>query len=171
MGKLEKAAYICLITVSLLSLCLLLEKRFFRPAPAGQPSESALVGQREQSVPVTLWKDSTKNVVLLLSTRCHFCADSTPLYRQLSAMRQRTPHGMSLLVASLDLREKMRDYLAQQNIDVDNVFQADSGFARVSVTPTIFLVDSHGVIRRVFFGKLDWIQERRLLSALNSAGF
>ncbi|MBI1738205.1 MAG: hypothetical protein HYR58_03065 [Acidobacteria bacterium] len=171
MSKLEKATYICLIAVSLVSLYLLVENRFSRPAPPGQPSESALVGQREESVPETLWKDSPKNVVLLLNSHCHFCAESTPLYRQLSAMRQRTPHGISLLVASFDSTEKMRDYLVQQNIGVDNVFQASSGFARVSVTPAIFLVDSHGVIRRAFFGKLDWIQERQLLSALNSAGF
>jgi len=148
-----------------------LENRFFRPAPPGQPSESALLGQREEQVPEALWKDSTKNIVLLLSTRCRFCAESAPPYRQLSAMRQRTPNGVSVLVASFDPPDRMRDYLAQQNIRVDNIFQASSGFAGVSVTPAIFLVDSHGVIRRVFFGKLDWIQERRLLGALKGESF
>lgn len=171
MGKLEKATYICLITVSLVSLYLLVEARFFRPAPPGQPTESTLIGKREESLPETLWKGARKNVVLLLSTRCTFCAESTPLYRQLSAMRQRTPTSISLMVASFDPPEKMRDYLTHENIAVDNVVQANSGFARVSVTPTVFLVDSHGVIRRVFFGKLNWIQEKRLLSALESADF
>ena len=171
MGKLEKATYICLITVSLVSLYLLVENRFFRPAPPGQPSESALVGQREENVPETLWKDSNLNIVLLLSTRCHFCAESTPLYQQLSALRRRTPHGMSLLVASFDPPDKMRAYLTQRNVGVDDVFQANSGFAGVSATPAIFLVDSHGVIRKAFFGKLDWFRERRLLSVLKSESF
>lgn len=171
MGKLEKATYICLITVSLVSLSLLLENRFFRPAPPGQPSESALVGQREERVPEALWADSTKNVVLLLSTRCKFCAESVPLYRQLSTMRQPKPNGVSVLVASFDPPERMRDYLAQQNISVDDIFEANSGFAGVSVTPAVFLVDSHGVIRRVFYGKLSWLQETRLLSALKGESF
>ena len=168
MSKLERATYICLITVSLVSLVLLVENRFFGSTPPGQPGEETLVGKREANLPEALWTGSSKNVVLLLSTRCRFCAESIPLYRELSQARKQAPGGgFSLLVASFDPPSRMQNYLDQENVSVDNVFPAQGGFVGVSVTPAIFIVDSNGVVQRAFFGRLNWIQERRLRIALN----
>jgi hypothetical protein len=168
MTKLEKATYVCLMAVLLVALGLMLENRFFPRTPPGVPKESELVGRQEASVPETYWKGSAMNVVLLLSTHCHYCAESTPLYQQLTAMRQQTSQGMSLLVATTDPTDQMHDYLTRNRITVDKILETDAGFAGVSLTPAIFLVDSHGVIRKAFIGKLGSSSEARLMTSIKN---
>jgi len=165
MSKLEKATYVSLILMSIVSMSLLLERRL-RPArrPDALTSLDRLVGKAVE-FPTAPWGRSPINVVLHISSTCHFCNESTPLYRELSRLRATAPN-IVLYVVTRDPLATMKQYLADRLIETDGIFQTDSPPQGILATPTILLVNSHGVIRRVFLGKLDGNREKDFFAAV-----
>ena len=165
MSKLERAVYVLLILVCLVSLGVLVKNGFFGPAGT-EPSEDSLVGKVGPSLPGTAWSDSDLNVVLLLDSHCRFCQESMPLYKKLSEMHRRNRKRFSLLVVGQEYPERLSAYLKENSVEPERVSQAPYGFAGVKSTPAIFVLDSRGVIQRAYLGKLDWIRRTRLLIGL-----
>jgi len=71
-------------------------------------------------------------------------------------------------VVGLEAPETLRKYLSQSKVGVDNILQVPRGFAGVSFTPAVFVVDSHGVIQEAFLGKLDRTHEKQLLHSVKN---
>ena len=169
MTKLEKTTHIFLIAVCIVSLVVLVKRGLLGPSgPSnGAPqSESSVVGKKEASVPTAAWKASRRNVVMVLSSQCHYCAASIPLYRQLSSLRRQRGSGLSLLVVGREDPRSLRDFLTRNGVATDNVLQLPAGFVGVDFTPALFIVDSNGVVQKAFFGKLDSSREAKLLDVL-----
>lgn len=169
MSKLEKITCFFLIAVCVVSITVLVRHEFFSTNPvltdlSGQADR--LVGKSESTVPATLWQGSQRNVVLLLSSHCHFCQDSVPLYQKLSSLRHQS--RFSLLVVGSEESGSLAAYIHQNGVDADNVLQLRSGFTGISFTPAVFIVDSHGVIQKAFLGKLNSRDEARLLHLVGS---
>jgi hypothetical protein len=163
MSILEKTTYACLISVSVVSLYILLEARYSRHE---QPSEKSVVGSKANLAGAN-WGSNSKNVVLLLRTGCHFCAESLPLYRKLSAIRREKGDGLRILVASWDPPDVMRKYLSEQNISVDDILPCRTGIAGIAATPAMFFVDARGVIRKALIGRLNESGEEQVLGLLH----
>lgn len=162
MTKLETATHVFLIGICCLAGGLLIEQRFFsgpEPGPATAPN---LVG-RELKLPGADWQSAPVSVLLQISSTCHFCNDSMPFYRQLVAARQAAGAKVPVIVASADAVAVMQQHLADQQVSVDKVLHSRlEGFG--TVTPTVYIVDSKGMVRRVFVGELDPSGEKELLS-------
>jgi len=171
MKHLERITYILLITVCIVSLAVLVKHGLLSTAGAGTGMDTqahGLMGKNEPSVASTAWTGHQRNVVLLLSSQCHFCEESLPLYQELSRLRQQSGNDFSLLAVGLEAPETLRKYLGQSNVGVDDVMQVPRGFAGVRFTPAVFVVDSHGVIQQAFLGKLDGDHEKQLLHAVKN---
>ena len=173
MKHLERITYILLIIVCSVSLAVLVKRGLLTTAGSGMGSgidtqAHGLMGKNEPSVAAAAWTDHQRNVVLLLSSQCHFCEESLPLYKELSRLRQQAGNDFSLLAAGLEAPETLRKYLSQSNVGVDNVMQVPHGFAGVRFTPAVFVVDSHGVIQQAFLGKLDGDHEKQLLRSVKN---
>jgi len=98
-----------------------------------------------------------------MSTNCHFCQESTPFYREITdAQRTRRP-GVSLSVFSVESPDVMKQYLANEHIAVDGVYKLPPSITGFTGTPTWFILDANGIVRRVFIGKLDGAKEKELL--------
>lgn len=169
MSRLEKTTYFFLIVLCVVSLAVLLRRGFFREGTNSTGLDefaSRLVGQTESGVSPDIWKGSRRNVVILLSSHCHFCAESIPLYQRLSILRRKPGAGLSLLAVGREGPADLRDYLNRNSVAVDDVLQVKSGFAGVGFTPAVFVVDSKGVVERAFLGRLDRAHEATLLSLL-----
>jgi len=95
MSKLERLTHICLIAACVVSLGLLLERRFAPARSTHSPRLDGLIGKR-LDLPGANWKSSKVNVVLFLNTHCHFCENSIPFYREVAGLRQVHPNDLSL---------------------------------------------------------------------------
>ena len=84
-----------------------------------------------------------------------------PFYKQLTAARQSAK--VPVIVASSDAVAVMRQHLEDQQVIVDKVLHSRlESFG--TGTPTIYIVDSKGLVKRAFVGKLDSAGEKELLS-------
>jgi hypothetical protein len=158
MTKLETGTHVLLIGVCLLAGGLLIEQRFFSP----DDDTRELVGRQVQ-LPGADWQAAPVSVLLQLSSTCHFCNESMPFYRQLIAARQSGAARVPVIVASRDAVAVMRKHLDEQQVTVDRVLHSGLDvFA--AVTPSVYIVDSKGMVKRVFQGKLDSSGQKELLS-------
>ncbi|HUI80946.1 MAG TPA: hypothetical protein VLY24_23640 [Bryobacteraceae bacterium] len=164
MTKLETATHVFLIGICCLAGGLLIEQRFFPPRQAVVDPETfpaqALLG-RKVELPGADWQAAKFSILLQISSTCRFCEESMPFYRRLAAARQATK--IPVIVASADAVAVMRKHLEDQQVIVDKVLHSRLA-AFGTGTPTIYIVDSAGLIKRVFLGELDSSGEKELLS-------
>lgn len=166
MTKLETVTHIALIALCCLAGGLLIEQRFFPPQVAQtEPRTSTavdLVG-RKVALPGADWQAASFSVLLQLSSTCRFCNESMPFYQQLVAARHTQAAKIPVIVASADAVSVMRKHLEDESVIVDKVLHSRlEGFGMG--TPTIYIVDSQGFVRRVFIGELDSSGQKELLS-------
>lgn len=162
MTKLETATHVFLIALCCLAGGLLIEQRFFSsPDTATLPAEDP-VG-RQVNLPGANWQAAPFSVLLQISSTCRFCAESMPFYKRLTDARQAPAAKAAVIVATADAVAVMRKFLTDRQVTVNKVLhsrleQFGSG------TPTVYIVDSKGVVRRVFTGELDSAGQQELLS-------
>jgi hypothetical protein len=90
-----------------------------------------------------------------------------PFYKQLMAARQAQAAKVPVIVASSDAVAVMRKHLEDQHLVVDKVLHSRlESFG--TPTPTVYIVDSKGVVRRAFIGELDSSGQKELLSIIES---
>lgn len=112
------------------------------------------------------WQSSEKNLVLAVSTTCHFCTESAPFYRTLvDQCRQSHVHVVAVLPQP---PAEAQAYLANEGVAVDEIRQSPLADLEVRGTPTLLLVDRAGVVRNVWVGKLAERAEKELISRLSS---
>lgn len=162
MTKLETVTHVCLIGLCCLAGGLLIEQRFFSQPEAEAGPPRGLVG-REVKLPGADWQAAPVSILLQISSTCRFCNESMPFYKQLMAVRQAQSTKVPVIVASADAVAVMQKHLEDQQVSVDKVLHSRLESLGM-VTPTVYIVDSQGVVKRVFIGKLDSSGEKELLS-------
>jgi hypothetical protein len=162
MTKLETATHVFVIGLCCLAGGLLIEQRFFSAPETETLPARPLVG-REVNLPGADWQAAPLSVLLQISSTCRFCNESMPFYKQLMAVRQAQSAKVPVIVASADAVAVMRKHLEDRQVIVDKVLHSRlESFG--TGTPTIYIVDSKGMVQRVFMGKLDSSGEKELLS-------
>ena len=161
MTRLETATHIFLIGLCCLSGGILIEQRFFSAAN-DEPAAPQLVG-REVKLPGADWHASPYSVLLQISSTCPYCNASMPFYRRLMATRQAAPAKVPVIVACRDAVAVMQKHLADEQVAVDKVLHSRMA-AFPTGTPTVYIVDSKGMVQRAFVGKLDAEGENQLLA-------
>lgn len=178
-GKLEIAANSATILVAALLSAVLIKVYFFLPPPstrnspnsqlaAGQPAATEVkIGDSLKGVlPDADWRKDGHTLILAISTQCHFCKDSSPFYRTLTAQATNKVNIVAVLPQPANLGKK---YLKDEGVRVDHVEQLTMGRIGVIGTPTLILADGNGVVRKVWVGALKPEQQREVLAALASA--
>ena len=166
--SLEKVTQWCLILVCCVSLFLLLEKRFGHQGTlrtASVPTAQALEG-RELDLTGAFWGRSSKTVVVALTSQCKFCTASLPFYNRLSKLRARPGSSFSIIVISPESSDVVVKLLSGAGILADQVLSADFSKLGFRGTPSVFIVDSRGTVKRTFVGQLDGPGESGLLAEL-----
>lgn len=130
--------------------------------------ERPIVGSKV-SLPGVKWDYGT-TLVLALQKGCRYCEESSAFYRRLRKQRSGAQPRM-LAVVPGDKTEVAR-YLSAQGVAVDDIINIALSDIKVSVTPTLFLVDQSGSVRDVWVGKLDEGKEaevaQRMLVGINN---
>lgn len=156
---LEKLTYVLVSLTCCVALVAIIERSFIRPA-APNPQEQQLVNHTLRLDGVSY---SQRNIVLAVSTHCHFCSESLPFYRTLSENRS-TKLPFKLIVVAPEAPADIRSYLSRQHVDADSLVSRSLPDIGVSGTPTLLIVDHSGVVKREFVGKLSASREQRVMS-------
>lgn len=104
------------------------------------------------------------NLILVTSPTCHYCQISEPFHRRVAELAARTSTPLYVVVP--DTRAA-RDYLNEARLTHSVAYRnADMG-VRVLGTPTLIMVDSLGVARRVWTGKIPRNMEDNVLQTIS----
>lgn len=167
MSILERIAYICLISLCVISGTVLIREDLSRNSTIGRASlitEKSLVGKR-LVISGEAWNESRLSAVFFLSSQCHFCDASMPFYRRLVDAQQKSGAGrLPLIAISREQSSTLREHFAQNQITFDRIYQVPQSFNLLAGTPTILFVDETGIIRHAYIGKLNSEQEQEVLS-------
>jgi thioredoxin-related protein len=160
--KIEVAANVAIIIVALVVVLFFIKNyRTNRAESRAQISTGTKFALKDVN-----WQDSGKSVVLALSTTCHFCTESAGFYRELvQECQKQHVHTVAVLPQAVN---EATSYLKNEGVTVDEVKQGSFPELQISGTPTLLLLDSRGVVKNVWFGKLPDNKEREVLSKLGS---
>jgi hypothetical protein len=152
----EIAANISIIIVAVV-IVIVFARNYLSASRASSPTIAA--GDRLTGQPVN-WHDSPRNIVLVLSTTCHFCKESSGFYRKL--VEDCRNHARTVAFFPQTPQEAQA-YLKAEDVQVDEVKHANFQSLQIGGTPTLLLVDSNGVVQKVWLGKLTEAKEQEVL--------
>lgn len=149
----ELAANVAIVIVAVLLCAVLLKNQYantttqdFGGGPTGEVKP-----QEKIDLPEVDWQKGEQTLLLVLSTTCHYCSESTAFYQQLVKERGGNTRIVAALPQNLD---ESRDYLKKHGVSVDDVKQTNLDSIGVNGTPTLILVNNDGVVKDVWVGKL-----------------
>lgn len=151
-------------------LSVVLIKVYLVPAPspraaAAVPSTSVGASLKGQ-IPEVDWSKNGRTLVLAISTQCHFCKESSPFYRRLE---KEVGNGLKVVAVLPQSAAEAEQYLKDEGVHVDQVKQVSLGNIGIRGTPTLLLVDSKGIVTRVWSGRLLDQEQDQVLNALRTA--
>jgi len=156
-----------LTSLATLAVCILtagvLVWRFVIPPSVGSSRAKVPVGQHLRLSDVD-WTAAPKTAVLVLSTKCHFCTESAPFFRDLVT----TAHARKVRVIAVlpqDRNEAMK-YLGSLDLQFDGVFSAPLDRVGAKATPTVLLVGTSGAVLDGWIGAVHGQGEAKLLNKL-----
>lgn len=141
----------------------LVSQRVHPVPPAPPPVPPLAVGERIGNASLLGVDQSAKSLILITSSTCHFCAESMPFYRRLSAHLR--SHGTRIVGVSWEPQEANSAYLASNGVVIDGAVSAGQAGIEVVGTPTLILVNRNGIVLKAWSGKLDELAERDVLRA------
>lgn len=166
--RIELAANLAIIAVALV-LSSVLAKHYLSPSPSGDEGVHSrphieLRAGMSLSVENVDWSKNDKTILLVLSTKCHFCVESAPFYRRISnRLRSSSVRLIGIFPKGQGDGQK---YLEDLAISVDDLREVSLDSIKVPVTPALILVDSGGLVTNLWVGKLSTDKESEVLSAV-----
>lgn len=164
--KIETISNVAVILVAILFGGVLVSRFFF---PASPPSQNAGMRRDEITAGTKLpianidWSKSDKTLVMALSTKCHFCTESSPFYEKL-ALRKAGRSDVRLVTLMPQNLEEAQKYLLEHKIQVDEVKRSEPGDSFIRGTPTLILADRTGAVIASWTGKLPPEKEAEVMS-------
>lgn len=158
---LDRIANIAVIVAVVVFLALVVRGDFAWhriPQTAQAPSQN-LIGTTV-SLPGVQFPKDRSSLLLVVSTQCHFCKDSLPFYKDLTAKS----HGRLNVVAVLPQPQaEAQKFLQDAGVEANQVVTATPDTLGVRGTPTVLLVDSSGKVKHEWVGRLDQSGQKDLL--------
>jgi hypothetical protein len=154
------------VGLCVVGIVLMLEARYRRYTPPQEPRPIEEAVGKRMDLPGVSWNSAPVSVVLQLSPTCHFCEESMPFYRKLAADRNGKGQLVPLVVAAEGSGKAMEAELVQNRIPASKIVVIGSALFGSTATPALYLVDSNGIVRNRFMGKLDSSAEEEVMSSI-----
>ena len=167
--KTELLANIAIIIVALLLGGVLVKRYFLKgdeAAPARNTDPRIPAGTKAALSGVD-WAGNGQTLLLVLSRDCHFCTESAPFYQRLTRETAGRADVHLVAVFPQEVAEG-RKYLDNLGIPISEVRQAAPGSTGAGGTPTLILVDTNGVVKNSWVGKLSAPEESEILTQLGA---
>lgn len=164
---LEVATNIAVLLVALAVLSTFAWNYFGR-SPAPQLQAGFQKGQTFAQVPGVSYNSSPQTLLIAMSTRCHYCIESLPFYKQLAAAQRTSGRETHVVTIFPNQEAEVRQYVQQNKLDLETVAGVDLEALNISGTPTAVLIDGNGKIRDFWLGKLPQDKEQQIIKAVNA---
>lgn len=137
----------------------------YRPKAVVTPAPAITRGTKLTSLNIK--QTVTEQVLLLaLSSQCHFCSESAPLYRRIT--QEVVGKGIRVVALLPQSEDEGREYLKSLRVAVDEVRQVNLLALSIYTTPTVLLLDRDGAVDDLWTGKLSTNMESTLLDRLRN---
>lgn len=151
----EWYANLSLIVTSLLVCCVGVRVLAFRPAtPPASVSVSPASGSSETAPGNYNFASHGATLILAIRQGCEFCERSMGFYAALARADDRIQSKVHLLACLPDKPTVAAGLLRSNNVPVNYRAGVDLNSLGVTGTPTLILVDSHGIVQKSWLGQL-----------------
>ena len=90
-----------------------------------------------------------------------------PFYSRLEVARRQHRQTVKFFIVSHDAEGAIRDVLSRYGVIADGVVNSlETSESIPEVTPVVFVVDSHGTVKRMFVGMVDRSAEKDLIAVV-----
>jgi thioredoxin-related protein len=155
---LDRIANLAVIVAVAVFLVLVYRGNFSGHPSVASPTQD-LVGRSVVLSGVRFPKNQN-SLLIAVSTSCHFCQDSLPLYKQITARSKGQLNVVAVLPQS---QPEATKFLRDAGVEADQVVSASLESIGVRGTPTVMLLDGNGKIQKAWVGRLDEKRKKELL--------
>jgi hypothetical protein len=146
-----------LIVVAAIAFCGFLIDRYLskgeQPAAARSATQNAPQPGAKLNLGNVDLDTGQKNLVMVLSTACRFCIESTGFYQKLSK-RNLEGNQLKIIAAFPQEISDSKQYLSDKGIIATDVIKVAPAELMVGGTPTLMVVDRDGIVKVAWVGKL-----------------
>jgi hypothetical protein len=114
------------------------------------------------------FSQSTKTLVIVMNTDCESCVESIRFYNNVAYHCNSTDHEIDVRVVFPDPFDQAQRFVKQHQLKAEVIPQVDPTVLKVSVTPTVILVDSKGRILNFWIGQLSPKDEEEIINTLQA---
>lgn len=165
--KIEGVANVAVILIGVAIGSLYLKDRFSTISP--QVNE-VKAGDRLTRLDGWDWGAHDQTLVLALRKGCHFCEDSAPFYQRLVAMQKQDWQATGIVAVFPDPEDRVRGVVQSEGLQVQALAGVPLKGLKVSLTPTLLLVDKNGTVLNAWVGVLSPRQELEVIKAAGCDG-
>jgi hypothetical protein len=158
--RIELLANIAIIITAVL-IGGVLVKRYLLPEAQSPQSQARIQPGTKLSVPGIEWDKNDRTLLLILSTTCRFCTESSPFYQKLA--QEKAERGGSLIAVLPQSVVESQKYLNDLGVSVDDIKQASLDAVQAKATPTLVIADRTGTVVESWVGKLPAEKEAKVL--------
>ena len=123
-------------------------------------------GNLIQALPNFNYKGSPQTLLIAMSTKCHFCSESIPFYNQVTKLQKETGKQIRVVAIFPENEDEVKQYVQQNNLDVDSIGGIDFGRFNLEGTPTMILVDRDGKVLNFWIGKVPESDQQQVIKSL-----
>ena len=102
-----------------------------------------------------------------MNTRCGYCNESIPFYKQLVEAQQSSDQNVRLVAVLPNSEVEVKQYMQQQQLNISTVPKVNLQTLKVAGTPTIILVDNGGRVLDFWVGKLPQDSEQQVIKIIS----
>jgi peroxiredoxin len=128
-----------------------------RPTAEGRSSvpDTYRIGETLPAISGFDYGQGTGTLVLFVHSKCHFCTETMPVYREVrETLINRKRSDVRFVAIARQPESDLVAYLKTHNLTTDHASAVNqSAWQKLAGTPTLFLVDNRGVVRQIWRGK------------------
>ena len=110
-------------------------------------------GERISHLDGVDFSKSRKTLVLFIRSSCDYCIKSLPFYREITNDPSHRRPERRIVVAGVEPALTLEAFTRQNHLLVDGVVSVRPETVRIRAAPTLVLVNSSGVIERIWVGE------------------
>jgi thiol-disulfide isomerase/thioredoxin len=112
---------------------------------------------------------SSQTLLIAMSTKCHYCAESLPFYRQLAEAQRSKGQHVNVVAVFPNNEDEVRQYAQRNSLALETVAGVKLATLNISGTPTAVLIDNGGRVIDFWVGKQPPETEQQILKAVSGA--
>ena len=164
---LEIATNVAVLIVAILIIATFV-KSYYAVRSLPQLQSGLQKGMSIKQLPGINYDDASQTLLVVMNTKCHFCSESVPFYKQLEQQSQESKSSRIVAVFP-NSKEEAEQYMKDKGLSLTTVAGINLSELNLAGTPTLILVDNKGMVQDFWAGKLPENTEKQVFQALGGS--